>query len=108
MLTFTEQGVDADIILSHVVLFHDVWKKMKPWWLGYLRYNLAKAYDCGQKIIAFSTWLMDGNSLTCVFDYHKESQMCKVTVSIDPYRYRYRRIEEEIIQALRIVLSTSN
>ncbi|MFW9889129.1 MAG: hypothetical protein ACFFER_13170 [Candidatus Thorarchaeota archaeon] len=106
MLTFTEQGVDADIILSHAVLLHDVWKKMRPWWLGHLRYNLAKAWGCGQKIIAFSTWMINQSSLPCILEYHKESQVCTVTVSIDPYGHR--RTEEKVTQALRIVLSTSN
>ncbi len=107
MLTFTEQGVDVDTILDHVVLFRDVWKKLKPWGHGHLRYNIAKAWDCGQKIIAFSTWMIYQSSLSCAFEYHKESQVCKVTVSIAP-PYGYRRTEERITQALRIVLSTSS
>ncbi|MFX1441405.1 MAG: hypothetical protein ACFFFD_14260 [Promethearchaeota archaeon] len=106
MLTFTEQGVDADSIRRHHALFPDVWKKTKSWWHGSPRNILAKTWNCGQQIIAVSSWVIGRISVSCAIEYNTENKSCKATVSMD--YLGFPNIEGKFAQALRIVLTSSN
>ncbi|MHA2142638.1 MAG: hypothetical protein ACXADD_14200 [Candidatus Thorarchaeota archaeon] len=106
MLTFTEQGIDADIIKRHPALFPDVWKKTKSWWHGSPRNILAKTWNCGQQIVAASSWMIGRISVACAIEYNAENRSCKVTISMDDFAFP--NIEDRFAQALRIVLTSSN
>ncbi|MFX1579722.1 MAG: hypothetical protein ACFFBJ_08725 [Promethearchaeota archaeon] len=106
MLTFNEQGVDADSIRHHHALFPDVWKKTKSWWHGSPRNILAKTWNCDQQTIAISSWMIGRISVSCTIEYNTENRSCKVTVSMD--EFAFPNIEDKFAQALRIVLTSSN
>jgi hypothetical protein len=108
MLTFNEQGIDADIIKRYHELLPDAWKMTKSWWYDRLRYTLAKVWDCDQQTVAFSSWLAGRWSLSCAIEYHKESKLCTVTVNTEVAYGARRTIEERFAKALHIVLTSSN
>ena len=107
LITFIIQGVEADRIRNHHELLPDAWEKVKPRRSSRLKFTLAKAWDCDQQILSFSAWLVGQVSFSCAIEYDTDTRTCQVTANAVLYFGRRGSLEEKFVDALRIVLESS-